>query len=225
MKKVKFEVFETIKKRRSVRTYSNGPIDKDIERALYEFFNSLFKIHNDIEIDWKVSNEGLKSRAVFGEVRKPLTENHRSLVEYGFEGEQIVLYLTSRNLGTCWLARSIKPNVPAIISFGVPAKPLFDRSSSINRKPLKSFLKTPVDRIPQRFLKIFEMCRLAPSGLNHQPWIFEYDDGDMIISTTGGHYIDLGIVLAHAYLATIQEFKKDLKVEGIDPNKYRLRIS
>jgi hypothetical protein len=121
------------------------------------------------------------------------------MINTGFLGEQMIIYLTSLGLSTSWMA-SFEENVfnsafdleeghilQALISVGYPSNDLQSKvinrimgKTSGKRKKLKKLVF--IDDIKNRansdylkekdLLKVFEMARLAPSWHNVQPWYF-----------------------------------------------------
>lgn len=125
-----------------------------------------------------------------------LPKGKLNLVNAGYVLEQVVLYAQALGLGSCWLAISFNRDafikamkvqgnevMPVIISLGYPQKGL-DMIGGIfrtiaNSRTRKSWrelffqdnLLTPLGKIPEiAYTEALEMVRLAPSGVNRQPW-------------------------------------------------------
>lgn len=146
-----------------------------------------------------------------------------SALRCAIEAEKIVLYLTSVNVGTCWVAGTFNQSkvrhaadtgenehVVAVIPFGIatPRRRLIEslqsgltRSSS--RKPFDKLFQID-SRAPGAYTTLLEAVRLAPSAMNVQPWRVNIDhEGRAVFSSvTNNKYtmLDMGIALAHFVL-------------------------
>lgn len=206
-----FDVEKTVRQRYSVRTYSDQPVDNDLKEKILNYANSL---HNPF---------GPKIRFKF--IEKKLSENGEKLGTYGFikganlylgaavqkekcaqealgyDFEQLILYITSLGLGTCWLGGTFNKTAFAqemelsenelfsiITPVGYPAKKL-RLTEKIFRQSLKA--DNRLDRNELFFENDFnsplaakkageyafplEMLRLSPSARNKQPWKVVFD--------------------------------------------------
>lgn len=151
----------------------------------------------------------------------------------GFVMEQIVLYLTARGLGTCYLGGVIysgKDETPAsgdafteviAAAFGYPAET--EQGSTRGRKSL-SQICTMRGGCPGNMKKILEAARMAPSAGNRQPWRFIVYPNKVhiymknrVFQTKHGRMleeVDMGIVMSHLALAA-EEFWMDWKLQSI----------
>lgn len=98
-------------------------------------------------------------------------------VNMGYVGQKLILELAKMNIGTCWLgAAKCKSNdyfgLPYIISIacGVPDEPWRRGMDEAKRKPLDILVEE--GNIPPYFMPVMEAARIAPSGINLQPWRF-----------------------------------------------------
>lgn len=130
----------------------------------------------------------------------------------GFFYQHAELYLYSLGLATRWLnsvkGKQADPDFIIGIAFGKPAAPAVRKQSEFDRKPLGEIAKGTDPRL--------EAVRLAPSGMNGQPWYFIVD-GERIHAyykpSLGGvmgalyHHtdLDLGIALCHLQVASEHE--------------------
>ncbi|MCL1801048.1 MAG: hypothetical protein FWG25_06775 [Promicromonosporaceae bacterium] len=133
----------------------------------------------------------------------------------GFLFQHADLYLFAHGFAARWLGM-VKPKVKSPdfiigIAFGKPAEPAMRTEAEFDRKPL-SEISTGYD--PR-----LNAARLAPSGVNGQPWFFIVDDDGAIHvyyrKQLGGvmglayHLTDLdvGIALCHLAVASDHEGK------------------
>jgi hypothetical protein len=124
--------------------------------------------------------------------------------------QQIDLYLSAKGFGSCYqgLAKIGKdvdspPGLFIILlSFGKPAEELY-------RKDVSEFKREPMAKIStvKNMDDIMEAGRLAPSGINNQPWFFTGGDGTInsycgkALVGDSMNRINMGIALCHLWLA------------------------
>jgi nitroreductase len=208
-----------ILERISVRTYKDTAIQENDKAAIRELIISDLKAPFNSELRFEMvetaelSREKLRSLGTYGMIsgakyfiagtikNNTLNEeealiDEKKFIDYGFALEKIILYLTDRGYGTCWLggtfnkagfARKIKiakdEVIPAITPFGYGSKrrALMDNmirgiAGSKYRKQFSDLFFTGSFKTPLSieeagiFAKPLEMVRLAPSASNRQPW-------------------------------------------------------
>ena len=200
------EPLDTLVKRRySVRTYTNKPIPQSIKDEITAYIKTLsnpFPAKPAFTlVEAAVAANGAKL-GTYGMIKGASNfivsqvKNEPYAVEaLGYEFEQLFLFLTSLNLGTCWLggtfdraefAKVIRESnqmlIPAISPFGY-----FERKSlresivrgfvhADSRKPWDTMFfdgdfSTPLSQSAAGpYAQLLEMLRLAPSASNKQPW-------------------------------------------------------
>lgn len=170
--------------------------------------------------------------------------NNYNLFDCGYLFEKVVLYITSLGLGTVWMEGTynrkhfeqlidLNQNEQIIIvcPFGQAAstKSLLSNviSKSNKRKSFeKLFFDPQLKPINQMlcgdYIKVLEAVRLAPSGLNSQPWRMVSDPNNGIYHFYSAvskqrSDINLGIALSHFELMMNQQY-----IEGqvvVEPNE------
>jgi len=213
------DILNLIKIRHSVRNFESYTLSHQEIKKITAYIKDLPMLDSKIQITWKIKHSSpLGSGKIYTEIPKQTSEN---LVEYGFQGENIVLFLTSLDFGTCWMAvgRATERLAPAVIVFGKQgSKNLYSHISrfvisSNKRKSLTLLLeKTQCQPTPEQE-NILETMRAAPSAVNRQPWLFEIqNENKIIVKKTAGHaqwsWINLGICLCHGYLMAKEIFEK-----------------
>jgi nitroreductase len=200
-------IVETIRQRRSVRTYSGRPIDDGTKERLLQFLrevNGPFagKVRCElVEKKDAAAKEGVKLGTygvILGAssfVAAAAERGEQAMEQLGYVFEQVVLYLTSQGLGTCWLAGTFRRSafasaihltekeiLPVVSPIGYgsrirgPIDMLFKPSLARRRLPWKSLffdgnVATALDeKDAGPFTVPLEMVRLAPSASNKQPW-------------------------------------------------------
>ncbi len=216
---------ENIKKRISVRTYDVKEIPEEVFEKIKVFIEDIekscdykyrFPIINS-KLDGKVGTYGVISGAnyyICGIVKK---DDH-SLVELGYLFEKIIIFVTSFDLGTCWLGgtfnrdefsskASLKDSEKFIVAapFGYSSEKKSIREKAMrkiakadNRMPFEElFFDRDLTPLTYHDLDIYkealEMIRIGPSASNKQPWRMIKDDD-----------------LYHLYLARTPDYAKEL---------------
>jgi nitroreductase len=227
-------VFAIIEKRHSVRNFSKHSLSDGEVARLEALFEKLPKIDAKSGLEWRLKKKTpVGSAKLFAVLAQ---QSPAGLVEYGFEGQALVLKLVEQGFGTCWLAvgRAVEKNSPAVIVFGKGAGNSL--SSKITRAVIRGDRRKPLDELlthdsvkptPEQE-RIIAAMRLAPSAVNKQPWRFSVKDSRGIkVRKLAGHpvwtSIDLGIVLLHGYLAALDLFAK-AGVRRIEDDHYLIEF-
>lgn len=221
---------EEISRRKSVRSFKSDPIPDEAVRALLHWRDWVHPFKDRLTIDNHIRRlpgdarlTGLfliKAPAylMYTSQKAPLAG-----VNAGFILEQISLGLSVCGVGSCYMGaarvapehlRSLRFEPMILMAYGVPDGPLTRDLAGFKRKPLEQICTGDTGKLHA----IIESARLAPSSMNRQPWRFAVA-GDAIhcyVARSGIGMmrelcdIDLGIALAHMYLAASAQ---GLKVE------------
>lgn len=222
------DLLEAIKNRHSVRTFTGAMPAKEVMGALRSKLSESdagnFRIALvDTSLTGNIGSYGVIKQAPAW-LALVTDGSDESALKCAMEAEKIVLYLTSVNIGTCWIAGtfnrtkvkdalSLKDNeqVVAVIPLGMAAgrRRLIESIQtglmhSSSRKPFDKLFK--VDKnAPEAYTTVLDAVRLAPSAMNVQPWRISVDDNGKAIfySATNNKYtmLDMGIALAHFVVA------------------------
>ena len=141
---INFPIEEAVKKRYSVRNYSDQSVEEDKSIAIRNFINSIRNPFGD-KVDFhfldKIDINDDKILGTYGVIKgakkyigATIELEHMSLEALGYELEVVILYLAHLGLGTCWLggtfnrkgfakALNIGENeaFPIITPYGYPA--------------------------------------------------------------------------------------------------------
>lgn len=151
--------------------------------------------------------------ALYGEEAELSQEN------IGFQYQQLDLYIQSLGLGCCWVGlgyvadESVCPEgmKPAILMpFGKPKEEPHRDPADFKRKTLGEIADLSDKRL--------EPARIAPSATNSQPWYFIHGEKEIhayqvvlgpVKQRMLGRFnrIDMGIALAHMYVANPESFE------------------
>ncbi len=213
-------LYQAIFKRKSIRDYDPSPLDSNRLEEISKNLQSLnpldsgikteFKIISPSQVTRKFGNKAPHFIAAFSQAKDAYKVN------IGFMLQQIDLYFSATELGSCWLgipqptkdaADSSNLEFIILMAFGNPKETLYRTSTAeFKRKPL-----TEITNIMGAD-ELLEPTRLAPSAVNNQNWyftgnttaIYAYSSkAGFLRSKVGGSYypINMGIALCHLQLA------------------------
>ena len=206
-------MYEMIFKRKSCRSFTGEPVDAQMIEKILSFepepLYPQIKVRMDI-----VSRDKVKCIcpwttpqliAIYSEEADGYLEN------IGFLFQQMDLHLQTLGLGVCWLGMGrMNPKTTTevegmkfviMLAFGHPkGDPL--------RHDLKRFRRKSMEQITDKADPRLEPARLAPSAVNSQPWYFTHQ-GDTIHAycSKKGSPLDVGIALAHLFVANEESFR------------------
>src|SRR5208337_5153069 len=108
--------FEDIKKRKSIRTYTDKPVDPEVKETLVSFMSSNntgpfgTKIRFEIVDLTGAGQDELKKLASYGNIIGPkyfmagvIKSSPAAVLDFGYLMEKNILAATSLGLGTCWI--------------------------------------------------------------------------------------------------------------------------
>ncbi len=226
----KTDLYETIFKRKSIRTYDSTPLDQNTLTEISDHFQTLEPMYDDIKVELKIiSSDDVKRRimkkaphyiAVFSETKEGYSTN------VGFMLQQMDLFLSANGLGSCWqgipkpkkeVLESSNLEFIILIAFGKP-------TGSLHRSSVSEFKRKPLQEISnvKGADELMEAARLAPSAGNSQPWLFTGDKNIIHVYSIKPGFIrgllakkyiplDVGIAFCHLKLAA-EHFGKKTKI-------------
>lgn len=209
---------EMIYKRKSCRSFTNVPVDEVLLKSIKTF--PMKPLYPEIKVRWDIVPRNQVKCICPWTTPQLITiyseETEGWLENVGFLFQQMDLYLQSLGLGVCWLGMGrMNPKTATavegmrfaiMLAFGHPkGDPL--------RHDFKDFKRKTPEQIADRVDPRLEPARLAPSAVNSQPWYFTHE-GDTIHAyrILDGrldymNQIDMGIALAHLYVANEKTFR------------------
>lgn len=186
-------LYEAVYTRKSVRKYNLKPIKDDQLELIIRFAKSLPMLFPDIMVEYTILDCTNKNyqKNYFNKfqpfkVEAPYyliissTRNAGYYINAGYLMQQISLYLTSKNVGSCFLGATrlknqviVDSNMEHIITlaFGESNKKVYRISDKAKRLPEKDTVIYKED-VLEVVKKIIKAGRLAPSSMNGQPWRF-----------------------------------------------------
>lgn len=223
-------LYEAIFNRKSVRNYQNGTLPESLLNQIKAFCQKAVPLnpHTETKIElFDNTQRNVKKKGLW-KVDAPYylvlysEEKSGYLYNAGYLMEQIVLYLTTKGLGSCYMggARLLVAGAGdlkqvMVLAFGYPKGSLFRDPSRAKRLSLMEMcvFKEEADETVKAVLKA---ARLAPSSMNSQPWRFivykdrlhlfvckEYVPSKTLASL---REFNIGIVLSHIMLAAEEQW-------------------
>jgi nitroreductase len=215
------QLYETIFRRKSVRRYDMASLPVKTLEALQDFTTTVKPLDETIKIEYSyLGTNDVKNLLPIKAPHYICFYSERKdnyLMNAGFILQQIDLYLSSNDLGSCWLGMA-KPSkhVPEqlnglefviMLAFGNANEPVHRGSvSEFNRKNISA-----ISSITNAG-EMLEPARLAPSASNTQSWYFSGTEDKITVSREKlnlikasiygkMNQIDIGIGLCHLWLA------------------------
>jgi len=212
------DIYSPIFNRASTRKYDGTPLSAEMLEQIESFIASVKPLLPDVKLSHQVVGfDAVKGLAIPKAPHFLLISGKEQPLRNtcaGFLYQHVVLYLCSMGLAARWISgvkhKESNPDHIIGIAFGKPIEPAVRKQSEFKRKSL--------DKIAEGKDSRLEAVRLAPSGMNGQPWYFIVD-GHVIHAyykpslgwLLGKLYhmtdIDVGIALCHLAVASEHEGK------------------
>jgi len=196
------KIIDAVENRRSVRTFDiKKELNKEVIEDIKEFADKQTNPYN-LMIEWKILERNankLSSPVLSGEryyiVGKMKKDLHAEEA-FGYEFEEIILYLTTLGIGTTWMAGTmhradfekaveLKDDeiMPCVSPLGYPNKKM-SLKEKLMRKGIKADTRKDFNELffsknfntfvegeeLNKYKDILNLVRLAPSAVNKQPW-------------------------------------------------------
>lgn len=204
------DIFEAIKARHSVRSYTDKPIEPEktaeLQRLIDEI-NAETGLHFQLVTDEPKGFSGMMAHyGSFNGVKNyfVLAGGAKRDRDVGYYGEKLVLAAQMLGLNTCWVALTFNKRkahyqlnkgekLHVVISLGYGATQGKEHKS----KPVSEIAQ--LDGTPDWFRSGIDAVMLAPTAVNQQKFRFFYEDGKVKSEAGNGFYtdMDLGIAQYH----------------------------
>lgn len=192
-------LYEAIFVRKSVRNFNMDTLNPQLMDKIRTHYREVSGMFANIDTDYAIlDNRKGQQRmlSLFG-VKAPYylafysEEAPRSMMNMGCMMEQMVLYMCSIGVATCFIgSNKVKrsqqqkdgKDLVGIVAFGKSKGPHIRKQSEAKRIPLEELCT--YKEVPRQWMKqLLEAARLAPSSMNSQPWRFvAYDNRIHIFS-------------------------------------------
>ncbi|NLL04003.1 MAG: hypothetical protein GX269_06875 [Clostridiales bacterium] len=168
------DLFSSISQRKSCRKYIEKPLSSAELEEVKEAIKGFEPLFPDVTLNYRfvTSTKGMFNvkaphyLVISGKGEEGEQENA------GFVGQQLMLWLNARGLGGVWLGASKdagenrKPSDIVVLAFGKVQGSPNRELSQFKRKKISEITNDTED-------KGVNAIRIAPSGMNFQPWYFE----------------------------------------------------
>ena len=174
------ELYQQIFSRKSCRKYEMKPLEDAQLQEIEDFIRTMRPLMPEVSISHRILGQRkvkgmLAPKAPHFVVISGQAQPYRDLCA-GFLFQQLDLYLSARGIGTCWLGVTKGREAPTSgevdilsICFGTPVGSATRTAEEFRRKSMAEIATGEDTRL--------EAARLAPSGLNAQPWYLAARDG------------------------------------------------
>ena len=180
------KLYDMIFKRKSFhlfRNIGNEHISDGELKDIEEYFNTLKPLVDDIKVKIKIVKDGVTCKR--GQEYSILFYSEKKdnyLQNIGYLGEQLDLYLVSRNIGTLWfgIGKVEEKQLDGLDYVIMIAIAKVDSADKFRKDMFKSKRKE-LNEIWQgdNYLKIANIVRFTPSACNTQPWKVESSENEL----------------------------------------------
>jgi hypothetical protein len=240
------QLYNAIFRRRSIRKYDMTPLPADIIGKLQKYSSSTKPLDESIRYEFAyLGSADVKNLLPIKAPHYICLYSEKKgnyLMNAGFLLQQIDLYLSENNLGSCWLGMA-KPakEVPKLmnglefiilLAFGNTTEPIHRANTSKFKRKNLSEISCVVGADA-----LLEPVRLAPSASNTQAWFFS---GDLDVITVSRkklnllkaqvygkmNQIDIGIALFHLWLSLDNRGKQACFIfdKDVAPSGYEFMV-
>lgn len=215
------DILEIMKKRHSVRRYTDKKIDEKIKKELIKVINECNNegdMHIQLCTDEPNAFDSFMSHyGKFNNVKNYIAivgkKGEKLQEKSGYYGEKVVLKAAELGLNTCWVALTYSKSKTAIkvengeklvcvIALG------YGENQGVNHKSKSIEELSKVNGVmPDWFEKGMEAAMLAPTSMNQQKFLISLDGNKVSAKALMGFYskLDLGIVKCHFELGAGRE--------------------
>lgn len=218
-------LYEAIGNRHSVRKYADREVPDRLCGQIFSYFEKTSRLNDRIRTELEILDNTKKKIEIRGlwKVDAPYYLAFYSEPEEGYERnagymmEQLILYMTVKGLGTCYLGGArLKQqskngrHLVMLVAFGWPEGKLYRESPLAKRLPLNE-LCIFKEEAGEHIKTVLKAARLAPSAFNSQPWRFiVYADRIYVFARKGKFSLSaasamkdfsIGVMLSHIMLA------------------------
>lgn len=178
-----FHLFRDNKTKRLFK--DDNEINKLELDSIYDAFNNLKPLVKDIAVDIRIVENELTTCKRGQEYcilfYSEMKENY--LQNIGFIGEQLDLYLASKNIGALWygvgkteLLKYNNLDFVTMMAIGKVPESYFRKDMyKSKRKPIEEVFKG------EKYLDVIDIARFAPSSCNTQPWFVDEKDDSLFV--------------------------------------------
>ena len=239
------DFLHAIENRVAIRTYQKEVLTREqilkLKSIINKYQDQKGPFDNTFEFTFNLNNEHIDGKKIgtYGFIKNAPafiggTANNEklSLIDFGYNMENICLELVHNNFDTCFIGGTFKRSqfrkqleenqiIPCILSVGHKdnERSLIDRIIKRNtlirkRKQLEeNFVSLDGQPLSASLKEIFSYVRQAPSALNKQPWFFVLNEAIIHVFVVNSEksskidfrFIDIGIALKHLEISLLSK--------------------
>lgn len=215
------QLYETIFKRKSIRKFDMTPLDAATISGIKNYAAKIRPLDKEIKYEFIYlgSNDVKNLLAIKAPHYICIYSEKKDgyLMNAGFLLQQMDLYFSANNLGSCWLGMAkVSAEIPdkkngmefvIMLAFGKAAETLYRSGiAEYKRKSLGEITNLRDGR------ELLEPVRIAPSASNSQPWYISGSKEEIVVSRKSlniimapifnkMNQIDIGIALCHLWIS------------------------
>lgn len=239
-------LYEGIYMRKSVRHYCMEKVEEELLNHILNFTGHLQMLDDSQQVQFEIIDNTDGKGAPYYLVLSALPVQGY-LLNAGFLMQQVMLYIMTKGLGSCFMQYHSLPikqtgeMEPVImLAFGKTDKGIYRETKKAKRLEIRDIccFKTAVS---EDIRKILSAARLAPSSLNSQPWrfvayenrihLFCKKEKGIFRAINKLNQVDVGNALANMYLAAeelwyFSDIKRieNLSEQSLKNNEYVISI-
>lgn len=214
-------LYPSISQRKSCRKYDMRPLGQEVLSEISNAIEGFESLYPGVSLEHRFTSK-VKGRFHVDAPHYLIVSGQGAPGEMeaaGFLFEQLVLWLDALDIGSVWLGSSKDAEAAGtdqdlvVIAFGNSPESIHRSIDQFKRKEIEEITNVTDD-------PCIQAARLAPSGMNTQPWYFEKQDEKVLVyekklkAPLSLAYklsdIDMGIGLSHYFLAC-NEFGKPFR--------------
>lgn len=222
-------LYETIFKRRSVRSFVKEPLAKEVLAEIQNRLDGLTQIDGQ-KAEFKiVSGDTVKNDKAPHYILAFCKAEAEAYINVGYCLQEMDLFIQSIGLGSLWLGMA-KPKEKSSGGGDFCIMLAFGGTKTAYRTGEGDFNRLKINEISDTDNEIAKAARLAPSAMNSQPWQLFLSNEKVLIKYRGRGLlkgilknklskIDIGIITKHAEIALKNAGKADISVLPESNNK------
>jgi hypothetical protein len=170
------DLYDAIFIRRSVRKYDLTPLDQAAVRGIVDFTDSAPQLAGQRATFAAVSGAEVSDNSAPHYLLAFSPEGDSAYANVGYVMQRADLHIQSLGLGSHWMAMG-KPKGEWADRDPYCAWLAFGRTDEPARGGEADFKRLPIAKISAEDNPVARAARVAPSGMNNQPWRLEFADG------------------------------------------------
>ena len=222
------DLFNSIFKRKSTRQYDMTPLSAALITEIKAFADVLKPLYENIKVEYEIVEDVKNIMPVKAPHYFIISSEKKEgyLTNVGFMFQQMDLFLSNKELGSCWLGmarptKKLDPKLELDTKLEFVIVMAFGKATGSPYRELSEFKRKPLSEISDGKDTRLECAKLSPSASNTQNWFFKIDNNKIhcyqkklnplqSIMYDKMNKLDMGLAICHLYIATEHEGKRFL---------------